>query len=236
MRCSEETARISGRMDPALGKGTSDTGMPNTRRSGPNPPCYPTWRPKSVSCFTSVEGIMRIGIVIAVVLTLSLIACTPSTFMRNALDRVAPDDDESFAKDYIGFLRARDLESCVRLLDQRFVKPGIESELSRVAELLEGPEEPLSAELVGCYVSYTDGKRRSQLTYQYQFQSRESRLDHRPVLLPHLKCPASRKRVCEARSIRALDSDHFLSSWGNHLLGKEKETWTGAQPSRSDVR
>ena len=84
------------------------------------------------------------------------------------MDRMAPDDDEALAKECLSALRAGDFETVAEQLDPQFVTPGIESNLTRVAAMLDHGE-PLSVELVGCNVFSTPGKKRSHLTYQYQF-------------------------------------------------------------------
>ena len=106
-----------------------------------------------------------------VIVTLSLLVvcgCNPNDFLRNTMDRMAPDDDEALAKECLSALRAGDFKTVTEQLDPQFVKPGIESNLAQVAAMLDHGE-PLSLELVGCNVFSTPEKKRSHLTYQYQF-------------------------------------------------------------------
>jgi hypothetical protein len=109
---------------------------------------------------------IRMFVTVLAIATLS--GCSPRTFLKGTMDRIAPDDDEALAKDYLAALRARDFATLTRLLDPQFIEPGIESKLAAVAGFLDRGE-PLSVELVGCNVVSTSGKRRSQLTYQYHF-------------------------------------------------------------------
>jgi hypothetical protein len=94
--------------------------------------------------------------------------CRPNAFLKDAMNRIAPDDDEALAQDYFDALRARDFGTATRLLDPQFVQPGLESKLAAVADFLDRGE-PSSVELVGCNVVSSADKRRSQLTYQYRF-------------------------------------------------------------------
>ena len=111
---------------------------------------------------------VHIRVVLTVLAIAALPGCSPRTFLKDAASRLAPDDDEALAHDYLAALRARDFATATRLLDPQFVVPGIESRLTTVADVLDRGE-PLSVELVGCNVVLTSGKRRSQLTYQYHF-------------------------------------------------------------------
>jgi hypothetical protein len=81
---------------------------------------------------------------------------------------MAPDDDEALAMECLTALRARDFETVTGQLDPQVVKPGIESKMLLVADML-AQGEPLSVELVGCRIFSTLDKRRSHLTYQYHF-------------------------------------------------------------------
>jgi hypothetical protein len=114
----------------------------------------------------------RTGVAIRVLITalaaVLLSGCGPNAWEKDAISRIAPDDDEALAQDYLTALRARDFATATRLLDPQFVGPGIESKMVTVADFLNRGE-PLSVELVGCNVAFTAGKRRSQLTYQYRF-------------------------------------------------------------------
>jgi len=97
-----------------------------------------------------------------------LAGCNPNTYLSNMMERMAPDDDEAFAKQYFSALRARDFDTAKRILDPQFVKPGLEANLTKVAKFLD-QGDPLSVELIGCNVFFTPEKRRSSLTYQYHF-------------------------------------------------------------------
>jgi hypothetical protein len=81
---------------------------------------------------------------------------------------MVPDEDEKLAKECLKALSMRDFETVKSQLDPQFVKPGIESDISETADMLDHGV-PLSLELVGCNVFSSSGKRRSSLTYQYQF-------------------------------------------------------------------
>ena len=81
---------------------------------------------------------------------------------------MAPDDDEVLAHEYLDALRSRDFDTAIRLLDPQFNQPGIESNLTVVADVLD-QGDVVSLELVGCNIFSTPQKRRSSLTYQYEF-------------------------------------------------------------------
>lgn len=110
----------------------------------------------------------KLTIIILATLTTLLAGCNPNTYMRNMMDRMAPDDDEAFAQEYLDVLRSRDIDTAIRLLDPQFNVLGIESNLVVAADILD-KGEVVSKELVGCNVFSSPGKRRSNLTYQYQF-------------------------------------------------------------------
>lgn len=107
-------------------------------------------------------------LVIVTLLAVTLFGCKPNDFLRNTTNRMAPDDDEALAMECLTALRARDFETVIGQLDQQVVKPGIESKMLPVADMLT-QGEPLSVELVGCRIFSTPDKRRSNLTYQYHF-------------------------------------------------------------------
>ncbi len=113
---------------------------------------------------------VQVRVLMTVLAIVTLPGCSPRTFLKYWTGRVAPDDDEALAKDYLAALRARDFVTATRLLDPQFIEPGIESKLTVVADFLDRGE-PLSVELVGCNVFSTSGKRRSRLTYQYHFSN-----------------------------------------------------------------
>jgi hypothetical protein len=116
-----------------------------------------------------MKGIqMKCRLVIVAILMSTLCGCNPNDYMRNMMNRMAPDDDEALAKQYLAALRAGDFKAVTEQLDPQFVKPGIESNLTQVAAMLDHGD-PLSLELVGCNVFTTPDKKRSHLTYQYQF-------------------------------------------------------------------
>ncbi len=107
-------------------------------------------------------------LVIVTLLAVTLFGCKPNDFLRNTMNRMAPDDDEALAMECLIALRARDFETVIGQLDPQVVKPGIESKMLPVADML-AQGEPLSVELVGCRILSTPDKRRSHLTYQYHF-------------------------------------------------------------------
>jgi hypothetical protein len=107
-------------------------------------------------------------IMIVALLGIALSGCNQDDFLRNTMNRMAPDDDEVLAKECLSALLAKDFQTVTKQLDPQFLKPGIESNLAQVASML-AHGAPLSLELVGCNVFSTPEKRRSILTYQYQF-------------------------------------------------------------------
>lgn len=106
--------------------------------------------------------------VLVLCLTVVLSGCKPSDSVRNTMERIAPDDDEALAKKCLTALRARDFDTVTQHLDSQVVKQGIESNLTAAADILDHGA-PVSLELVGCNIFSSPGKRRSNLTYQYQF-------------------------------------------------------------------
>lgn len=94
--------------------------------------------------------------------------CNSNDFLRNSLNKMAPDDDEAFAKECLTALRNGDFQTVIKHSDPQIVKPGIEYDLTRISNLL-AHGDPLALELVGCNVFSTSEKRRTNLTYQYQF-------------------------------------------------------------------
>lgn len=94
--------------------------------------------------------------------------CSPNDFLRNTMNRMAPDDDEALAKECLSAIRSRDFRTIEAQFNPEFLKPGAESTLMEIADVLDHGE-PLSLELVGCNVNSSPETRRSYLTYQYQF-------------------------------------------------------------------
>jgi hypothetical protein len=84
------------------------------------------------------------------------------------MDRIVPDDDDAFAHKYLEAICSRDIETSIQLLDPQLNQPGVESNLNIVADCLN-KGEPISMKLIGCNIHSTSKKRRSNLTYQYQF-------------------------------------------------------------------
>jgi hypothetical protein len=121
-----------------------------------------------VRCEMKGTHLKQTLVMIVALLVIVLSGCAPNDFLRNIMHRMAPDDDEALAKECLSALRAGDFQAVTRQLDPQFVKPGIESNLAQVARTL-AHGDPVSLELVGCNVFSTPGKRRSNLTYQYQF-------------------------------------------------------------------
>jgi hypothetical protein len=110
----------------------------------------------------------KFTIIILATLTTLLAGCNPNESIRNMMNRMAPDDDEALAQEYLDALRSRDIDTAIRLLDPQFNVPGVESNLVVIADILD-KGEVVSKELVGCNIHSSSGKRRSNLTYQYQF-------------------------------------------------------------------
>ncbi len=81
---------------------------------------------------------------------------------------MAPDDDEALAKECFEAIRAGEFKTVIDQLDPQLQTTGVESNLTQVASILDHGE-PLSLELVGCNVFSNPDKKRSFLTYQYQF-------------------------------------------------------------------
>ena len=96
--------------------------------------------------------------------------CTPNEMMRDALEKIAPDDDEKLAKEHITALRLGDMVTVMDQLDPQIKTPNIEQELEVIGTYLS-QGEPISVELVGCNVFTNSGKRRSNITYQYEFEN-----------------------------------------------------------------
>lgn len=107
-------------------------------------------------------------IVILSCLITVLAGCIPNAFLQEALERMAPDEDEKLVKECLKALSMRDYETVKSQLDPQFVKPGMEADLSKIADMLDHGD-PLSLVLVGCNVFSSSGKRRTKLTYQYQY-------------------------------------------------------------------
>jgi hypothetical protein len=107
-------------------------------------------------------------LVIILFLAVVLCGCNPNDYLRNMMNRIASDEDKALATECLSALRAGNFNTVTSQLDPQVVKPGIESNLTQVAAML-AHGEPLSLELVGCNVFSTSEKKRSNLTYQYQF-------------------------------------------------------------------
>lgn len=107
-------------------------------------------------------------IIILTALIVLFAGCSPDEFLRDMTNRMAPDNDVALAHQYLDALRSRDIDTAVKLLDPQLNKQGIESNLTILADLLD-KGEAVSFELIGCNIQVTPGKRRSDLTYQYQF-------------------------------------------------------------------
>jgi hypothetical protein len=100
-------------------------------------------------------------------LSLLLTGCDPNDHLRHMLNRLAPDDDEALAKECLMALRTRDLDTVIHQLDARILfKKGFKSDLTLIADTL-AQVDPLSEELVGCYIFSETDKRQTHLTYQY---------------------------------------------------------------------
>jgi hypothetical protein len=84
------------------------------------------------------------------------------------MNKMAPDDDEALAKECLTALRNGDYEYVKKHLDPQIVRPGVESDLTKITKIL-AQGEPIAMELVGCNVFSSSEKRRTNLTYQYQF-------------------------------------------------------------------
>ena len=110
----------------------------------------------------------KISFVIIAVISTLLFGCNPDGYHRHITDRMVPDDDKVFAHEYLDAVRSRDFDSAIRLLAPQLNQPGVESNLTMVAETLD-EGEVVSQELVGCNIFTTPQKRRSTLTYQYEF-------------------------------------------------------------------
>ena len=107
-------------------------------------------------------------VLMSFVLVLSLCGCNANDFLRNSMNKMAPDDDEALAKECLTALRNGDYENVIKHLDPLIVKPGVESDLTKISKIL-AHGEPIAMELVGCNVFSSSEKRRTNLTYQYQY-------------------------------------------------------------------
>jgi len=112
--------------------------------------------------------VKKILIPIISILCVLLSGCSPNDYVRNMMNRMAPDDDEALAHEYLAALRSHDIDTATRLLDQQFNNSGVETNLAVVSEILD-KGDIVSLELVGCNVFSTRQKRRTTLTYQYEF-------------------------------------------------------------------
>jgi len=107
-------------------------------------------------------------VLISFLLILTLCGCNPNDFLRNSMDKMAPDDDEALAKECLSALREGDFQTVTKQLDPQIVKPGIESDLTKISNML-AHGDPITMALVGCNVFSSSERRRTNLTYQYQF-------------------------------------------------------------------
>ena len=106
-------------------------------------------------------------LVVLPVLSVFLAGCTPDDFLRNMTERMAPDDDKAMAKTCLAALQQKDIATVMRQVDPQ-IETGAESNLMVVANVLANGN-PIALELIGCNVASTPNKRRTYLTYQYQF-------------------------------------------------------------------
>lgn len=107
-------------------------------------------------------------VLILFVLFTSICGCNTNDFLRNSMNKMAPDDDEALAKECLTALRNGDFEIVKTHLDPQIIKPNIESDLTKISKIF-AHGEPIAIELVGCNVFSSSEKRRTSLTYQYQF-------------------------------------------------------------------
>ena len=107
-------------------------------------------------------------VLISFVLFLALCGCNANDFLCNSMNTMAPDDDEALAKECLTALLNGDYETVKAHLDPQLLKPDIESDLTKISKIF-AYGEPLAMELVGCNVFSSSEKRRTSLTYQYQF-------------------------------------------------------------------
>ena len=110
---------------------------------------------------------MRQKLFIMMLSLFALCGCSREGYLRSTMERLAPDDDEALAKEFLSALRTRDFKMVTDLLDPQLVQE-IESNLDQGADMLNHGKL-VSFELAGCEVFSTLDKKRSRLTYQYQF-------------------------------------------------------------------
>ncbi len=107
-------------------------------------------------------------LIIFTAITTLLVGCNPNDYIRDMTSRIAPDDDEAFAQEYISLIKSRDTNAAIQLLDQQYNVPGVDSNLLAIADFLD-KGEIISTELIGCNAFSSNQKVRTTLTYQYQF-------------------------------------------------------------------
>jgi hypothetical protein len=109
--------------------------------------------------------IQKIGFLsIVIIFHIFSIGCSPKAM----LNKIVPNEADTFAREYINLLRKGDFQTAITLLNPELVNPKIESNLKNVASFF-GHGEPLAVEVVGCNVFSNNNIKRSDLTYQYQF-------------------------------------------------------------------
>ena len=109
----------------------------------------------------------KIALIALAIISTLLAGCSPEKSFKNMKDRVVLDDD-SFAQKYLDAISSRDIETAIELLDPQLHQPDTESNLNEIADFFD-PGAPVSMEFIGFNVFSTPEKRRSNLTYQYQF-------------------------------------------------------------------
>lgn len=107
-------------------------------------------------------------VILILFVALILSSCSSEEDMRSAASRMAPDDDEKLALDCLVSLRQREFDHIMIYLHPDLLEPGYEADLGKLADILT-QSQSLSFELVGVNVFSMDKKRRSDLTYQFQF-------------------------------------------------------------------
>jgi hypothetical protein len=125
-----------------------------------------------------LRGLLEDRVPIAKVISKSFAVLIGTAFLlsgcegypRKSLDEIAPKEAQEFAQSFLGILENRDYGKARSLLSREIVKPGLKSNLERMASLLN-KSEAVTKEIVACTVSEKDNRKRSNLTYQYSFEN-----------------------------------------------------------------
>ena len=87
------------------------------------------------------------------------------------LEKFAPPEEQKFAQQVIGELRAGRFEEIKSMLDASITTPNVTDTLQQMAGLIP-PGTPRSVKLVGAQQSLSPGQRTTNITYEYEFPDR----------------------------------------------------------------